>query len=354
MLQRLRNVFVSRGSAANYPNGIGIRTSVSRRRRRRSVVLPLALMSVAFAGSVFGYLNLIAPPREVSKERTDTVSAAAKPAPAAPAEPTPAIVAEAFARLSSAPRATPEPAAEAVKPQPPAPSPPVEAAPSPSVKARATASIVSREVALAERAKRDEPAGASEPRAAAPIPVPPEAPVGAGATAARIIEVKPLLKEQAPAAAYPGREAIAAAPSPVGEPLTTARAEPTPPDERRTIARAAPRPADERLSTARAAPTPADERLATARAAPVEQAPVPRPVLKEQPAPAPALPKEPPTRDNSWQTRLRTELAACGRPGFLRNDLCRETTRWNYCHPDRWGTVRECTVERFASSGSPE
>jgi len=327
MLQRLRNLFVSRTSAANYQEDMSIPKPVLRRRQiGRSVMLPVALMSVAFAGTVFGYLNLIAPPREVPKERTDTASAAPKPPPAAPAEPTPAIVAEAFARLSSVAPVRPEPSAEPVKSQPAPSSPDIEAVPAPDAKARATASIVSREVALAEHAKSDEPAGVPTARPAAPVPTPPEAPVGAAATAGRTLEVKPLPKEQPPVAANATRAPTAAAS--------------TPPDERLTVARAA--------------PTPSDERLTTARAAPVEQAPVPRAVVKEQPAPAPASPKESATRDNSWATRLRGELAACGRPGFLKNDICRETTRWNYCHPDRWGTVRECTVERFASSGSPE
>jgi hypothetical protein len=44
---------------------------------------------------------------------------------------------------------------------------------------------------------------------------------------------------------------------------------------------------------------------------------------------------------------MRAELIACGKPGFFRNDICREVTRWRYCHPDRWRTVAECAVESF-------
>jgi hypothetical protein len=53
---------------------------------------------------------------------------------------------------------------------------------------------------------------------------------------------------------------------------------------------------------------------------------------------------------NDWLTRMRLELDFCGKPGLWRSDLCRETVRWKYCHPNAWDAVRECSVERFASS----
>jgi hypothetical protein len=55
--------------------------------------------------------------------------------------------------------------------------------------------------------------------------------------------------------------------------------------------------------------------------------------------------------ESSWVRRMRAELTSCGQPGLWRADLCREGVRWNYCAPNRWDTVRECAVERFASSG---
>jgi len=70
-------------------------------------------------------------------------------------------------------------------------------------------------------------------------------------------------------------------------------------------------------------------------------------------APAPASRSSSPAqRTVPWLTRLRGALAACGRPGVLLNDVCREAARWNHCHPDHWDTARECAVQRFASSGA--
>jgi len=83
-------------------------------------------------------------------------------------------------------------------------------------------------------------------------------------------------------------------------------------------------------------------------------------VAKEQPVPSVIVPEEPPAPapavqgqrqqvavENTWLSRMRAELVVCGKPGFWRNDICREVTRWKYCHPDRWRTVTECAVESF-------
>jgi hypothetical protein len=196
--------------------------------------------------------------------------------------------------------------------QPRTSGPRAEAPPAPSPKTQATAAIVSREVALAQRAKPIERAVAPTARPSVPIAIAPEASVGAAATASRTMEVKPLLKEAPPAAAAVQKEPLIAA------------------------------------------PPSSSERVAVVRAGPNEQFSAPRPALKEPPAAAVSLPKDSPASDNSWSRRIRVALDACGKPGVLRNDVCREAVRWNHCHPNRWGTVRECTVERFASSGSPE
>ena len=80
-----------------------------------------------------------------------------------------------------------------------------------------------------------------------------------------------------------------------------------------------------------------------------EQAVPPVVAREAQPAPAPAVQGQRPqvAVENTWLTRMRAELFQCGKPGFWRNDICREVTRWRYCHPDRWRTVAECAVESF-------
>jgi hypothetical protein len=85
------------------------------------------------------------------------------------------------------------------------------------------------------------------------------------------------------------------------------------------------------------------EPLATAAPLPKEHAvPVPPPTGKRS------------AGESAWVPRMRAELTSCGTPGLWRADLCREAVRWNYCAPDRWDTVRECAVERFASSNRSE
>jgi hypothetical protein len=69
--------------------------------------------------------------------------------------------------------------------------------------------------------------------------------------------------------------------------------------------------------------------------------------------PAPRLRNEQPRPSNGWLNRMQSELEVCGQPGLWRNDLCRESVRWKYCHPERWDSARECAVERFASSVTP-
>jgi hypothetical protein len=70
---------------------------------------------------------------------------------------------------------------------------------------------------------------------------------------------------------------------------------------------------------------------------------------KEQPAPAPAVQRQRQqvAVENTWLTRMRAELVKCGKPGLFRSDICREVTRWRYCHPNRWHTVAECAVQSF-------
>jgi hypothetical protein len=83
-----------------------------------------------------------------------------------------------------------------------------------------------------------------------------------------------------------------------------------------------------------------------------EEQPAPAAIARvEQPRPAPApatqRPRQQVAVENTWLARMRAELVVCGKPGLWRNDICREATRWKYCHPDRWRTVAECGVESF-------
>jgi hypothetical protein len=108
----------------------------------------------------------------------------------------------------------------------------------------------------------------------------------------------------------------------------------------------------------------------TLAAASVKEPPIVLPLQKELPPPVPsvqtdtsttlrAVRNEPSARQqplkttNSWQNQMRAELDGCGKPGMWRNDVCRETVRWKYCHPNRWDSARDCVVERFASSAVP-
>jgi hypothetical protein len=95
--------------------------------------------------------------------------------------------------------------------------------------------------------------------------------------------------------------------------------------------------------------TPGDG-VETAQPVAKEQ-PAPPAIAREaQPAPAPAVQRQRQqvAVENTWLTRMRAELVKCGKPGLWRNDVCREVTRWRYCHPHRWRTVAECAVESFA------
>ena len=83
-----------------------------------------------------------------------------------------------------------------------------------------------------------------------------------------------------------------------------------------------------------------------------KQQPAPPVIAREkQPAPAPGVQsqRQQVAVENTWLRRMRAELVVCGKPGFWRNDICREVTRWKYCHPDRWHTVAECGVQSFPS-----
>ena len=76
-----------------------------------------------------------------------------------------------------------------------------------------------------------------------------------------------------------------------------------------------------------------------------------RAVRGESPAARPVQHEGLRVTDNSL-SRLRGELETCGKPGLWRSDLCRESVRWKYCHPNGWNTTPECSVQRFASSPS--
>jgi len=327
------NVFLSKGSLANYQPKMAIPVSVPPHAQRgRSVVLPIALMIVVFGGSLFAYLSLIAPVADVSDEPAMAAAAAPKAnreprAPAAdevPGDAAPPSVSSALPRLAST-----------APPQPEAPSPPsitnsqparlamrpVEAPDALKAQPRATPGIARREAQKAEpRRPTQQPAASTARDTPARLPVDP--PVGSSATQISTVELKPVIREAPPVA-----------PAPMKEQLTSA---PPTPSERLASARPV-------LNESSVSPPVPNERLAMSRPAP-----------GEEPGAASLPAKQPSTPENTWVRRMRAALDACGRPGYLRSDVCRETVRWNHCHPNRWGTVRECTVERFASSGGPE
>jgi hypothetical protein len=244
------------------------------------------MMIFVFSASFFAYLTLVAPPRDATAQRVFARAESPKPA----AMPQATHEAPELIAAETAPPSAP--AADALETAPAAHAtvPPAGAAstgkPASPASGQATLALTLREAQAI--------AGLSG------------TPVGTGATAATV---------EAPAMPRDGKAAIAS----------------SPPNERSVSA--APTPQQ---------PPAAQAGKEEATPAPSEQKPLPGAV-------ASVRTPESATRSH-WRQRLQAELEICGRPGLWRNDLCRETTRWNYCHPDRWETVRECAVERFASS----
>lgn len=348
--------------------GTAVRAALPRRLLRRAW-LPLGLLAVAVIGSLFAYTSLVAPPPVSVAQGT--------PVPDVPGAPQTIAAAVAAAPRMAAPSAAPEEEAvdritssqeeEAATRADATPTiSPARAQPGPSEAMPRTGTTPSGQVPAAKTAARRSehrlaPTGARRAEEAAPATREPVAPARA-----------------APAATPTSRSASAHESASV----EAARAAPVVP---RTLAADAPiSRLPVRAERAGAAPVQPSEQPAAVRA-PVQEPPFPlRAAQREAPPPYPPLPKAPPPGDRSatqeapayavpreptmalrvpareraptpvtWTTRMRGELESCGAPGFWRNDICRERVRWSYCHPNRWDSVSECTVERFASHGAP-
>jgi hypothetical protein len=179
----------------------------------------------------------------------------------------------------------------------------------------------------------------------------------------------PPMKQQAALPATPRRNTpVATAATPVAVGATAAAA----PERKPAVRSAASEPgaALEVAAPQRASSSLPDATLTTAA---LKEPPVIVPLQKELPAPvqaaesdrstdirvvrsesraAPSTAPDGSDATTDWLSRMRAELDVCGKPGMWRSDLCRESVRWKYCHPNRWEAALECAVERFASSSA--
>jgi hypothetical protein len=285
---------------------------------------PVAMLLIAVGGSLFAYRNLVAPPDARGDERIARGVSPAARGPEAASDAAPAVEAPPVKALASAASdippsvqreaaapARPETAASDVPRPPPAQRP--QTAHTPQKTHTPEKAHTPHTAQMPQKAHVARAGGSSgertRPVAAAPA---------TGSTHAPAVERRlPIRSPEAPLAST----------SPA-----------TPPSSARTEASAQAR--------SETAPVVAARRADVA-------SPSPSGTRDEHLASAPAPRSSPPTqRAMPWLTRLRSALAACGRPGRFLNDVCREAARWNHCHPDHWDTVHECAVQRFASSGA--
>jgi hypothetical protein len=299
--------------------GAGASTSVPQRKHARLVWVPLFLL-VALAGSVLGYRNLIAPVLTTSETTAARPEGESRTVIAVEQEtriereldagtPEAASVAEAEEPVLS----EEEPVASEDELAVPASAAAASTRPRALPERRAPASrptFSEKKMAASERRsmRRSDAGSRLPPRSSEPVP-----PLQAPPSRAPTVAVAPTAKVPSPAPADP--------PTAIGG---------TPGDGAETA---------QPVAKEQAAP-PAIVRDAQ-RLPPIAR--------KEQPAPAPAMQRQRQQLavQNTWLTRMRAELVRCGKPGFFRNDVCREVTRWKYCHPDRWHTVAECGVASF-------
>jgi hypothetical protein len=298
-------------------SGPAVRASTSIRRRRRTRLSGVALsLLVILAGSVFVYRNLSEP---VAPSETT----------AAPLQGEPPTV------IASGQENPIEPGLDAGTPEP--------------------APLLTEEPAVVDeeaRASEDELA-VSEDELAAPEQEPPASTRHRALAKRSLPASRPTLSKGKTAASQrrSTRRPDAVSPLP---PRSSAPASPlkAPPDQAPTMAEA---PTADAPSLAAADPPvaiggTAGDGVETTQPVAKEQAAPPAIAREAQPAPAPATVQRQRRQvavANTWLTRMRAELVACGKPGLWRNDICREVTRWKYCHPDRWHTVAECRVESF-------
>lgn len=292
-----------------------VSASLGRERQRLPLWVPVGMMVLAFSSSLFAYLTLIAPaPARVDKHTGERNEATKRRALEAPSDEMPTILAlapERFRPTREDPGFTPE--------LPPG-SHSLARSPTPHLPTATQGS----------RPMKQQPTIRATPSRSTPMATA-EGPAAIGATAAAALETKPARRS--------GTSAAGAAFEPSAPQLASSAQQ------------------DAALAAASLKEPPIIVPLQKELAAPVQlvQRDPPtaiRSVRSESPAPPSAQPESVRATSN-WLSRMRAELDVCGKPGMWRSDLCRETVRWNYCHPNHWDAVRECTVERFASSAMP-
>jgi hypothetical protein len=275
------------------------------RTRGKSVIsAPLTMLIIALGGTFFAYRTLVAPPEMRRHEHVVRGAPSAAPTREAVTDVPPAV------------KASPKVAASTVSDTPPS-AQSKAAAPAP---AHPRMSVP--DVAKTPSAQRPQTAHIARAATGSEAHVRP--PVGATATGSTHT---PSVEHSLP---------MRSAEAPVASPTTAATPLPSEPAETTVQSASEPAPVAVARRGDLASPSASKSRNEQVALAP---APARR---ASRPAPQAAV----------WLTRLRSALAACGRPGLLLNDVCREAARWNHCHPDHWDGARECAVQRFASSGA--
>ena len=289
--------------AAAVPN-VTPSPATARARGKSVISAPLTMLLIALGGTFFAYRILVAPPDTRRNEHVVRKAPSATPPR------------EAVTDVARAVKASPKVAASTVSVTPPsAQSKAVAPAP-------AHPQTAAPDVAKTPSAQQPQKAHIARAATASEAHVRP--PVGATATGSTHT---PSVERSLP---------MRSAEAPVASPTTAA----TPPPSERTEATAQSPSAAAPVTVARRA----DIASPSASGARNEQVAV---------APAPARrPSRSAPQAAVWLTQLRSALSACGRPGLLMNDVCREAARWKHCHPNHWDTVRECAVQRFAASAA--
>jgi hypothetical protein len=274
------------------------------RKSRSPVWIPRALILVAVGGVLFAYHTLFAPAPDPSERAAASSERQQAPSIHAATNPIPEVVA-------LTPQPVPPARADNPVPVPPQSNSLPSEPPAPP-QAGKPAALEPQYSALAP-----EPRAPAQADRAAPVRRESGSPRRPRPTAARAIKARPAqsrpVREQAIARRARQEKSVSQA---LDAPIGTAATEAPTAEMKRYL----------------------NEPLATAP-----------PVPKEPAVPVPSTWKRS-AAESSWVQRMRAELTSCGKPGLWRADLCREAVRWRYCSPNRWDTVRECAVGRFASS----